>query len=106
MQQFAPPQGSFLDAGTSTLMGIAVSDFIGRGQGPPLARWRVHDGGQTAFAHLQIAICLTAAVLYHVVLHVVPGTLQSPSDVPKSSYQKSDGAEDTHTVAECVLTPR
>lgn len=68
MQDHALPRGSLLDLNTSTLLGLVVADFAGRGGGPIAARWSASRLGQQGFAWLLIGGCGATTLLYHISL--------------------------------------
>lgn len=66
MQAHALPDGSILDLDKTTLLTLLLSDLIGRGLGPALARVATSSGGQQAFAWEQCIITAVCIALYEI----------------------------------------
>eukprot|EP00930_Biecheleria_cincta_P024588 TRINITY_DN17591_c0_g1_i2.p1 TRINITY_DN17591_c0_g1~~TRINITY_DN17591_c0_g1_i2.p1 ORF type:complete len:586 (+),score=85.95 TRINITY_DN17591_c0_g1_i2:72-1829(+) len=66
MQAHALPDGSILDLNKTTLLSLLLSDFIGRGLGPAVARVATSSGGQKAFAWQQCVVTAVSIVLYEI----------------------------------------
>jgi len=88
MQDHALPRGSLLDLNTSTLLGLVVMDFAGRGGGPVAARWSVSRFGQEGFAWLLIGGCGATTFVYHITL-CISYHLQDSSKEPNRRSPQS-----------------
>jgi len=88
MQDHALPRGSILDLNTSTLLGLVVADFAGRGAGPIAARWSASRLGQEGFAWLLIGGCGATTLLYHITL-CISYHLQDSDKEPKRHSPQS-----------------
>jgi len=64
MQEYVMPDGSVLDRNTTTLLGLVMADFLGRGLGPISARYGIYLGGQRGFAWTQVAYAALSLVLF------------------------------------------
>jgi len=64
MQEYVMPDGSLLDRNTTTLLGLVMADFLGRGWGPISARYGIYLGGQKGFALTQVAYAALSLVLF------------------------------------------
>lgn len=63
MQAHSLPDGSVLDLNKITLFSLLLSDLIGRGFGPSMARRSVSTGGQASFARDQLLMAVSSLVL-------------------------------------------
>ncbi|CAE7342126.1 unnamed protein product [Symbiodinium sp. CCMP2592] len=64
MQEYVMPDGSLLDRNTTTLLGLVMADFLGRGLGPISARYGIYLGGQRGFALTQVTYAALSLVLF------------------------------------------
>eukprot|EP00927_Polykrikos_kofoidii_P038486 TRINITY_DN32848_c0_g1_i1.p1 TRINITY_DN32848_c0_g1~~TRINITY_DN32848_c0_g1_i1.p1 ORF type:complete len:558 (-),score=55.10 TRINITY_DN32848_c0_g1_i1:251-1924(-) len=88
MQDHALPRGSLLDLNTSTLLGMTIADFAGRGGGPIAARWSISRLGQGGFAGFLVGCCGATTLLYHITLCISYHWQDShkESEQPSQSY--------------------
>ncbi|CAE7597509.1 unnamed protein product [Symbiodinium pilosum] len=88
MQENAMPDGSILDRNTTTLLGLIMADFLGRGFGPVSARLSIASGGQKGFALMQVAYAALSLLLYWTSL------VASREDASKDASAKDSGDSD------------
>ncbi|CAE7241478.1 unnamed protein product [Symbiodinium natans] len=64
MQEYAMPDGSLVDRNTTTVLGLIMADFFGRGFGAISTRIDVTLGGQRVFALTQITFVALSLLLH------------------------------------------
>jgi len=71
MQAHSLPDGSLLDLNKITLFALLLSDLIGRGFGPSMARQSVEAGGQASFAREQMIITGISFILNEIASYMM-----------------------------------
>ncbi|CAE7453872.1 unnamed protein product, partial [Symbiodinium sp. CCMP2456] len=93
MQDYVMPDGSLLDRNTTTLLGLVMADFLGRGFGPISARYGIALGEQQGFAMTQITYAAVSVVLFMVSeaasYRAIQGKTESETDTSESSGDDS-----------------
>jgi len=96
MQAHSLPDGSLLDLNKITLFALLLSDLIGRGFGPSLARESVEAGGQAAFARDQLVITGISLILNEIASYVL---------IPEAEFADIRACSDT-VVAKLAATTK
>mmetsp|Transcript_89354 Transcript_89354/g.124105 ORF Transcript_89354/g.124105 Transcript_89354/m.124105 type:complete len:156 (+) Transcript_89354:3-470(+) len=97
MQDYAMPDGSLLDRNTTTLLGLVMADFLGRGFGPISARYGIHLGEQQGFALMQITYAAVSVVLFMVSEAASRRAIQSKTETETDTSESS--GDDSSSVA-------
>ncbi|OLP99428.1 hypothetical protein AK812_SmicGene18027 [Symbiodinium microadriaticum] len=97
MQDYAMPDGSLLDRNTTTLLGLVMADFLGRGFGPISARHGIHMGEQLGFAFTQVTYAAVSVVLFVVSEVASLRTTQRKTETETDTSESS--GDDSSSVA-------